>query len=300
LSQRTYPASKRANNLKDEQSVSKATAPQAGRRFDPDAETLDDLIMSITDEFQGSPYDQIGLGYTSTRRPDPRIAVQIHEALGDARSIVNVGAGAGAYEPCDREVLPIEPSERMIAQRPPELAAAQRGYAESLPLAADSVDAAMACMTLHHWADWRIGVQELRRVARKRVVIFTYDHTYATQFWLLRDYLPKLARLDCARFPAIDEQRVATGDEVRVEPVPIPHDCEDGFLAAYWRRPAAYLDERVRSGMSAFRLPGAGQLLDGLEVLADDLRTGRWEDCNHDILEREELDLGYRLLVAEL
>jgi SAM-dependent methyltransferase len=256
--------------------------------------------MNITNDFQGSPYDQIGLGYSSTRRPDPRIAAQIHEALGDARSIANVGAGAGAYEPCDREVLPIEPSKRMIAQRSPELAPAIRGHAECLPLAADSVDAAMACMTLHHWADWRIGVQELRRVARKRVVIFTYDHSYATQFWLFRDYLPKLARLDCMRFPTIGEQCIAMGDEVRVEPVPIPHDCEDGFLAAYWRRPKAYLDEQARSGMSVFRLPGAERLLDGLELLADDLQTGRWEDRNHDILEREDLDLGYRLLVAEL
>jgi len=211
-----------------------------------------------------------------------------------------VGAGAGAYEPSDREVLAIEPSERMIAQRAPELAPAIKGHAESLPLDSDSVDAAMACMTLHHWADWRIGVQELRRVARKRVVIFTYDSSYARRFWLLRDYLPKLARLDGARFPGIDEQRVATGDEVRIEPVPIPYDCEDGFLAAYWRRPTAYLDDRVRAGMSTFHLPGAERLIDGLQDLAEDLQTGRWEDRNHEILEREELDLGYRLLVTEL
>jgi SAM-dependent methyltransferase len=257
-------------------------------------------MMSLTDDFQGYGYDQIGLGYTATRRPDPRIASRIHEALGDARSIVNVGAGAGAYEPRDREVLAIEPSDRMIAQRAPELAPAIRGRAESLPLAADSVDAAMACMTLHHWADWRIGIQELRRVSRKRVVIFTYDHSYANRFWLLRDYLPKLARLEGERFPPIDEQRIATGDDVKLEPVPIPHDCEDGFLAAYWRRPSAYLDERIRAGMSTFYLPGAERLLDGLKELADDLQTGRWEERNRDILEREELDLGYRLLITEL
>jgi SAM-dependent methyltransferase len=256
--------------------------------------------MSVTDDFQDSSYDQIGGSYTVTRRPDPRIATQIHEALGDARSIVNVGAGTGSYEPFDLEVLPIEPSEKMIAQRAPELAPAIRGHAESLPLASDSVDAAMACMTLHHWADWRIGVQELRRVARKRVVIFTYDRSYAKRFWLLRDYLPKLARLDCARFPGIDEQRVAIGDDVKVQPVPIPYDCEDGFLAAYWRRPTAYLDDRVRSGISTFHLPGAEKLLDGLDDLADDLQSGRWENRYRDILEHQELDLGYRLLVTEL
>jgi SAM-dependent methyltransferase len=242
----------------------------------------------------------MGTGYTATRRADPRITTLINEALGDARSVVNVGAGTGAYEPCDREVLPVEPSERMIAQRAPELAPAIRGHAENLPLESRSVDAALACMTLHHWSDWRIGLQELRRVARKRVVVFTYDRSYASRFWLLRDYLPKLARLDCARFPGIDEQRVAIGDEVNIELVPIPHDCEDGFLAAYWRRPKAYLDPRIRAGISTFHLPGADRLLDGLDELAEDLRTGRWERRNHDILGRDELDLGYRLLVTEL
>jgi SAM-dependent methyltransferase len=214
--------------------------------------------------------------------------------------VVNVGAGAGAYEPFDREVLPIEPSARMIAQRSPDLAAAIRGYAECLPLPSDCVDAAMACMTLHHWTDWRIGVQELRRVARKRVVIFTYDRDYAESFWLLRDYLPRLGRLDSARFPALEEQSDALAEEVRVEPVPIAHDCEDGFLGAYWRRPRAYLDEGVRAGMSTFHLPGAAELLDGLEELAEDLDSGRWEDRYAELLELEQIDLGYRLLVAEL
>jgi SAM-dependent methyltransferase len=256
--------------------------------------------MSLGGEFYVDLYDELGDGYTATRQPDPRIATRIHEALGDANSIANVDAGVGAYEPPDRQVLPIEPSQRMIAQRAPGLARAIRGHAESLPLGSSSVDAAMACMTLHHWADWRIGVQELRRVARKRVVIFTYDPSYAERFWLLRDYLPKLGRLDCARFPGIDEQRAATGDEVRIEVVPIPHDCVDGFLAAYWRRPSAYLDQRVRVNISTFHLPGAERLLGGLDKLAEDLRTSRWEERNRDLLGRTELDLGYRLLVCEL
>ena len=263
-------------------------------------ETLYYLIMSVMNDFDDAGGDPFGVSYAATRHPDPRIAVKIYEALGDAHSIANVGAGAGSYEPPDREVLPIEPSVRMISQRGPELPAAIKGHAEDLPLASDSVDAALACLTLHHWADWRVGVQELRRVARKRVVIFTYDHSYAERFWLLRDYLPKLGRLDVARFPNIAEQRVATGDEVRTEVVPIPHDCEDGFLAAYWRRPHAYLDERIRAGISTFGLPGAERLLEGLDDLADDLRTGRWEERNRDLLEREEMDLGYRLLVTEL
>jgi SAM-dependent methyltransferase len=254
--------------------------------------------MAIPSNSQNQPHDKFGDPYPAGRRGDPRIAVQIHGALGDARSIVSVGAGP--YEPCDREVLTIESSECLISHRPPELSTPIRGYAEDLPLSSDSVDAAMACLALHRWPDWRIGVQELRRVARRRVVIFTYDPACIERFWLLRDYLQQLARIDSARFPAIDQQRAATGEDVRVEPVPIPHDCEDGFLATYWRRPAAYLDPKVRAGMSAFQLPGAEQLLDGLEELAEDLQTGRWEDRNRDILEREELDLGYRLLVTEL
>jgi hypothetical protein len=255
--------------------------------------------MSTTDDFQND-YDEIAIRYTATRRADPRVARRIHAALGDAQSIAHVGAGVGAYEPYDREVLPIESSERMIAHRPAELAPAIKGHAESLPLPADSVDAAMTCMTLHQWSDWRIAVNELRRVARKRVVIFTYDPACTERFWLLRDYLPQLGELDYERFPAIDEQRVAAGEEVSIDPVPIPHDCDDGFLTACWRRPRAYLDEQVRAGMSSFHLPGAMELLDGLEKLAEDLQSGRWEVRNSDILEREELDLGYRLLVTEL
>lgn len=256
--------------------------------------------MSFGDDAEGNLYEQLGVGYTAARRSDPRIVTQIHDALGDAHSIANVGACSGAYEPCDRTVMTIESSPRMIAQRPPELAPAIRGHAESLPLISDSVDAAMACLTLHHWTDWRIGVQELRRVARKRVVIFTYDPSYSKYFWLLRDYVPKLGQLECGRFPGIDEQCAATGEEVRVEPVLIPHDCADGLLASYWRRPSAYLDERVREGIPTFHLPDGEWLLDGLEGLAEDLRTGTWRDRNHDILSCTELDLGYRLLVCEL
>jgi SAM-dependent methyltransferase len=256
--------------------------------------------MSVTDDFPAPAYEEIGTGYTLTRRADPRIAEQIHTALGEAGSVANVGAGVGAYEPCDREVLPIEPSARMIAQRPPELALAIKGHAECLPLPSDCVDAAMACMTLHHWTDWRIGVQELRRVARERVVIFTYDRRYAERFWLLRDYLPRLARLDCARFPSLEEQSAALDENVRIEQVPIPHDCSDGFLGAYWRRPTAYLDDAVRARISAFRMPGAEQALDGLDALAEDLDNGHWHERYWKLLELEHFDLGYRLLIADL
>jgi Methyltransferase domain len=257
--------------------------------------------MSQIHEQNGGAHQQIAHQQHPALRPaDPRIAKQIHEALGDARSVANVGAGAAEYEPVDRWVLAIEPTEHRVTSATKGLTTPIRGHAEGLPIPSKSVDAAMACLTLHQWADWRIGVHELRRVARKRVVIFTYDPTHADRFWLLRDYLPKLGRLHSRRFPPIEQQCVGTGDEVQVETVAIPHDCESGLLAAHWRRPRAYLDKQVRTGIPMFQLPGAGLLLDGLDRLAEDLETGRWRQRNRELLSLEQLDLGYRLLVTEL
>jgi SAM-dependent methyltransferase len=243
-------------------------------------------------------YDEIGISYTTTRRPDPRIERRIWAALGDARSVVNVGAGAGAYEPTGREVLAVEPSAVMREQRPDGAARCIEGRAESLPLADGSFDAAMALLSLHHWSDWRAGVGELRRVARERVVILTYDPAFAGSWWLKRDYLGELVGLDVARFPTIAEQAAAAGSDTVVEVLPIPHDCSDGFLGAYWKRPHSYLDPGVRAGISTFHLPGAEALLGGLEQLARDLETGEWARRNHEILDRAELDLGYRLLLT--
>lgn len=250
----------------------------------------------------GTPptYDIAANARAAHRRADPRIEAHVRAALGDARSLVNVGAGAGAYAPCDRAVLAIEPSARMIGRRPPGCVPAIQGHAESLPLPSGCVDAAMACMTLHDWRDWRLGVQELRRVARRRVVVLTYDRSYNKYFWLLRDYLPQLGHADTERFPDLEEQCAALGEEVTVEPVPIPHDCKDCFLGAFWRRPRAYLDEKVRAAISTFRLPGADEMLGGLAALAGDLDSGDWEERNRELLGIDELDLGYRLLVTEL
>ncbi|HEV7938435.1 MAG TPA: methyltransferase domain-containing protein [Solirubrobacteraceae bacterium] len=256
--------------------------------------------MSHTHEHNGDAHERFAHEQPVLRPADPRIVRQIHGALGDARSVANVGAGAAEYEPVDRWVLAIEPTEQRITRRPRGLTTPIRGYAESLPIPSSSMDAAMACLTMHQWSDWRIGVHELRRVARKRVVIFTYDPTYADRFWLLRDYLPKLGRLHSQRFPPIKEQCAGMGDEVHVETVPIPHDCETGLLAAHWRHPQAYLDEQIRAGIPTFQLPGARLLLDGLEQLAEDIGTGRWQQRNRELLTLEQLDLGYRLLVTEL
>jgi len=244
-------------------------------------------------------YDRIGAGYGAARGEDPRLAAAIHAALGDARSVVNIGAGTGSYEPRDREVLAVEPSAIMRAQRPAGAAPAVAGVAEALPLADGAADAAMAVLTLHHWGDWRAGVAEMRRVARVRVVVCTWDPAYVHRFWLAREYLPELTAANAATWPSLADQGAAVGPDARVEPVPVPHDCRDGFFTAYWRRPAAYLDPRVRAGMSLFsQQRPEGDVEAALRRLAADLESGRWAACHADLLERDALDLGYRLLVG--
>lgn len=243
-------------------------------------------------------YDTIGSTYATTRKPDPRIADQIHKALGDAKTVINVGAGTGSYEP-PQTVLAVEPSSVMIAQRPTGSAPVLRACAEAIPLADDSADAAMALLTVHHWTDLAAGLAELRRIARERVVILTWDQTVTRAFWLLDEYLPEAIPLDDARAVPIDRMVDMLGG-ARVETVPVPHDCTDGFGAAYWRRPEAYLDPVVRAGMSMLAQTGEPALQPGLARLTDDLATGRWHDNHADLLALDTLDAGYRLLIAEV
>jgi len=244
-------------------------------------------------------YDEhLGDGYAQRRRPDPRIAAQIRRALGDARRVVNVGAGAGSYEPADLDLVAVEPSPVMREQRPAGAAPCVAAHAEDLPFPDRAFDAAMAVLTVHHWQDWRAGCAELRRVAG-RCVVLTWDPAVAARFWLLSEYLPGLGAADRRRFPAtLADQAQALGAD-RVEPVPIPHDCADGFLGAHWRAPERYLDPDVRAGMSVFAATPRDLVADGLARLAQDVRNGAWADRHRDLLERAELDLGYRLLVAE-
>jgi SAM-dependent methyltransferase len=242
-------------------------------------------------------YDAIGLTYTTTRRPDPRIAAQIHRAIGDAATVVNVGAGTGSYEP-PQTVLAVEPSSVMIAQRPAGAAPSVRASAESIPLADNATDAVMALLTIHHWPDPEAGIAELRRIARRRVVILTWDQPVMRRFWLLDEYLPDAAAFDDTRAIGIDRLSELMGG-ARVETVPIPHDCVDGFAAAYWRRPEAYLDPAVRAGISMFAQTGDRILRPGLERLSADLASGRWHDSHAALRDREWLDAGYRLLVAD-
>ncbi len=238
-------------------------------------------------------YDRIGEGYTTTRRADPRIAARIEAAMGDARTVLNVGAGTGSYEPPDREVTAVEPSETMIAQRPPGSAPVVRARAEALPFADDSFDAAMAVLSDHHWTDRPAGLRELRRVAR-RAVVFTFDPAYVDALWLVPDYLPGFRSLPGMTIAEI----AACLGGADVEAVPVPHDCADGFMGAWWRRPEAYLDARVRASISVFARLAAAEVEDCVARLAQELASGAWHARHGDLLALDALDLGYRLLVA--
>lgn len=238
-------------------------------------------------------YDTIGLNYQDLRRPDPRIAAVIDAALGNARTVVNVGAGTGSYEPAHRQVTAVEPSAAMITKRAPGAAKAVQASADDLPFADDAFDAAMAVLTIHHWPDKSAGLRELRRVTRGPIVLLTFDP--ASRPWLT-DYLPELATLDEANMPAMSDYARWLGP-VSIAPVPVPHDCSDGFLYAYWRRPAAYLDPVIRSGSSSFwALPN---LDEGLNRLEADLRSGAWQARHAELLDAETYDAGYRLVIAD-
>src|SRR3954454_9217961 len=240
-------------------------------------------------------YDSIGTTYALTRRTEPRIAAQVWAALGDARTVLNVGAGTGSYEPLDRDVTAVEPSAVMRAQRPQSSARCVAATAERLPFPDHAFDAAMAFATVHHWQDPIAGLREMRRVAR-RVVVFTCETTersWRRRFWLTRDYLTDVT---ASRVGLATELARAIG--ARMEPVLIPWDCADGFFDAYWRRPEAYLDESVRRGISVWASVGPDGERRVVRKLRDDLATGRWAERNRDVLDLEAAELGLRLLIA--
>lgn len=240
-------------------------------------------------------YDDIGRTYGATRRPDARIQALIDRALGDARSVVNVGAGTGSYEPAGREVLAVEPSAVMIAQRPPGSAPCLQASAESLPLADASFDAAMAILTVHHWSDVARGMGELQRVSRGRIVVLSWDANYGDEFWLTRDYARASIEHDKERFPSVERVAELLGPDAIVEVVPVPHDCTDGFCGAFWRRPEAYLDPAVRAGISNLNVLDAA-IEPGMARLRDDLASGAWRERHADLLGRDTLDVGYRII----
>lgn len=246
-------------------------------------------------------YDTIGVGYAARRRPDPRFAAAIHVALGDAESVANVGAGAGSYEPADRTVIAVEPSAIMIRQRAASAAPCRQGSADALPLESGSVDAAMAILSAHHWPDLERGLREMARVARRRIVLLTWVPE-VTSFWLTEDYFPEILAHDRTIFPSAESLaamlgRATGGGRVTITPMPVPHDCIDGMLCAYWRRPDAYLDADVRRAISSFARIHAEP---GLAKLRADLASGRWAERNGHLMPLDAIDLGYRVACCEM
>jgi SAM-dependent methyltransferase len=237
-------------------------------------------------------YDRIGVGYALGRRTDPRWLAVILDALGDASSVVNVGAGTGSYE-SDRVVVAVEPSAEMIGQRVVRDRVV-RGVAERLPVRSGFADASTAILTVHHWSDWRRGLAELRRVSGRQLVL-AYDTALHVRFWLVDEYFPETAELERSRPGALAIAEELGAD--RVIPMPVPWDFTDGVMPAHWRRPAAYLDPAVRSACSGLVQIDPAAVDRGVRALRADLDSGRWAARHGDLLEAVEYDAGFRLIV---
>lgn len=245
-------------------------------------------------------YDIIGHGYARTRQEDPRIRAAIEAGLGSARSVVNVGAGTGSYEPRDRHVIAIEPSDVMATQRPRTLAPALRGRAYPLPLRDGAVDAAMAVLTIHHWDDHQeLGVRELRRVAAGPVVILTCDPEVSSAMWLMADYLPEVAALDRRTFPPPATVAAWLGGAARIDVVPIPRDCRDWMLMSFWAHPERVLDDAARDATSGFARMAPAVTARVVAAVGRDLADGSWDARHGALRQRDAYDAGLRLVVSE-
>jgi len=240
-------------------------------------------------------YDQIGRGYSSQRRPDHRIFRQICQALGQSESVLNVGAGTGSYEPSHVDTVAVEPSIEMIRQRQNKANVVQ-GCAEALPFKDAAFDSALAILTIHHWSNLERGLKECARTSKRTVTILTWDPE-SPGFWLTQEYFPEILEFDRSIFPRIEQLRRCLG-KIKVQNVPIPGDCIDGFTGAYWRRPEVYLIDRVRSAMSSFSRVATSPK--AIERLAADLKSGAWKQAYGKLLAQEFTDLGYRLITAVL
>jgi SAM-dependent methyltransferase len=266
-------------------------------RWPPEAPSARAAACGVKMVRMGAVYDEIGGTYSRYRRADQRVAAHIERALGGARRVLDVGGGTGSYETGRRWYVAAEPSRVMLAQRAEHAAPAVQATAERLPFAAGSFDGAIAIFTVHHWPDRGAGLREVRRLTDGPIVILTSDdEAFDEGFWL-REYLPAPA-LDTVPHVTVREITDALGP-CRIEPVPVPHDCEDGFFAAYWRRPWMYLDPGARAAISALALL-APDVVDSMSVrLRADLESGEWHRRHHDLLDLDEYDCGYRLVVSD-
>jgi len=241
-------------------------------------------------------YDGIGINYSVTRCTDPKIAKQLYSELQGAARIVNIGAGTGSYEPENVELVAVEPSSKMISQRKIGSHSVEKAFAENLPFENNSFSHAMTVLSMHHWENRELAFSEINRVVTEKFVAITWDPKSAP-FWLTRDYFPEIYEVDKCIFPELEELNEHF-DEVKMIPLQIPSDCADGFLAAFWKRPEAYLSSKVRQSISAF--PKLKNLSEGLQKLEDDLASGLWEKNNHAILSSSSLDVGYRVISAKV
>ncbi|MES1191541.1 MAG: class I SAM-dependent methyltransferase [Steroidobacter sp.] len=239
-------------------------------------------------------YDNIGINYSVTRCTDPIIATELYAELKGATRILNIGAGAGSYEPDDVELIAVEPSAEMISQRKLGSHAVVKAFAEKLPFESNSFSHAMTVNSMHHWQDRALAFNEINRIAADKFVAITWDPA-SEPFWLTRDYFPEIYEMDKRIFPAMEEF-TEYFDDVKVKPLKIPGDCKDGLLAAFWKRPAAYLSSQVRQSTSPFAK--IKYLAEGLKKLEADLADGTWARNNQVILNESSLDVGYRLITA--
>ncbi len=239
-------------------------------------------------------YDQLAEQYRNYRKPDPKIAARIQFHIQGAQRVLNVGAGMGSYEPEGCEVIAIEPSYEMISKRKGIKAKLIQGFAENLPFRDNEFDVSMGILTIHHWSDIAMGLQEMLRVSKNKIILFTWIG-YGSDFWLEK-YIPEIKGVDEKLFPTLEELDRLLG-AISVETVEIPHDCTDGFMCAYWRRPEAYLNPNVRKAISTFSRISDFQK--GFDRLNDDINSGMWHKKLSHLLEKESLDLGYRLVVWE-
>ena len=245
----------------------------------------------------GQVYETIGVGYSVGRRPDPRWQEAIDSVIGNAKRVINIGAGTGSYEPSDRAVIAVEPSKLMVGQRPKTAAPVVMAAAENVPIASGWADLTMTLLSLHHWTDWRAGISEMRRLASRRLVL-TYDPELHASFWLLRDYLPEVAASERTRTPRVEDIAEALGGDVEIIALEVPWDCVDGVLPAHWRRPAAYLDPQVRAHCSGLAQADQRVVERAVKELTKDLDSGAWEQRNKDLVELNSFDAGFRLVAS--
>lgn len=246
-------------------------------------------------------YDAIGGGYATNRAADHRWAQQIHRALGSARSVLNVGAGSGSYEPEHLRVVALEPSRNMITQRPNDSHPVVQGMAEGLPFRDGAFDASLAILTTHHWRDVALGLGELCRVSRRQVIVTWDPDWFAEKFWLIRDYLPQVGELErgLATLSVVSDFFEARGQQANVQPLRVPADCTDGFFGGYWKRPEAYLDAAIRASISGLALLDPAVVARAMRALENDLDNGDWQRKYAELAKLDEADLGYRIITVD-